>query len=344
MNGPHSEVCDAVRDICGKAGRAVIEPVSVELISGGKSNLTYRVRYGPERWVLRRPPLGDRPRGAHDMAREFRVMNALADTTVPVPRTIGFIDLAPTLGCPAYLMEEVAGDVLRTRGQLEAIPETGRAELGEALVATLVALHEVDPAAVGLQDLGDPEGFLRRQLARWTRELDRVDTPDRRAFTEIVGLLERDLPRTSEAAIVHGDYRLDNVMVDHRGFTRIAAVLDWEMATHGDPLADLGTLVTFCEEPGHAPNPVTGGLTNFPGFPTGPETAEMYLSARDASGRELAWYVMFCQFKLAVILEQIAQRHRRGHTRGEGFDGISELPPALLSRTLDIWHEGRYRM
>jgi aminoglycoside phosphotransferase (APT) family kinase protein len=305
-------------------------PLRAELISGGKSNLTYRMTDGTRRWILRRPPLGHVFSGAHDVGREYRVMTALRDSPVPVPVTRVNCTDDIVLGARFYLTDEVAGDVLRTPELVAALTEADRRQLGYALIDTLAALHDVDAAAVGLADLGRPDGFLRRQVDRWTRQYHAIMIRELPHIGEIIDVLSGSLPDSGPPSIVHGDFRIDNVIVDAAGPGRILAVLDWEMATLGDPLADLGTFLSFWDEPGAPVNPVTGGLTAFPGFPTAAEVVERYATRRGVTVGRVDWYRVFAQFKLAVILEQIYVRHLQGGTRGEGFDNVGDMVISLL--------------
>jgi len=308
-------------------GRAL----AVELISGGKSNLTFSVTDGSGRWILRRPPLGTYSRGAHDVAREYRVMEALRDTDVPVPRVRLSCEDADVIGAPFYLMDEVDGVVLRRRDQVARIGEQDRADLGLALVDTLAALHEVSYAAVGLSGLGRPDGYLTRQIDRWERQFFAVTDRDPVMAREIVAALRRSQPATHSSSIVHGDFRIDNVMVDRERPGTILAVLDWEMATLGDPLADLGMLAMFWDEPGRPFNPITGGLTAFPGFGSVSRLVERYAERRQLDVGQIGWYLCFSQFKLAVILEQIHVRHTAGLSLGDGFDGVDRMVDQLLN-------------
>jgi len=302
------------------------------LLEGGRSNLTYAVTDGTSRWVVRRPPLGHVLATAHDMAREHRVVSALAATPVPVPGTVLLCEDPEVIGAPFYVMDFVPGVPYRDEEQLRAIgPEpTRRAVL--TLVDTLVDLHRVDPAAVGLADFGRPEGFLDRQLRRWGKQL--------------AASRSRELPSSPAAAVVHGDYRLDNVLMDIAaqdpggvsgargpGGVRLTAVLDWEMSTLGDPLTDLGLLVMYTEQRGTGglPAPTTGGA---PGHPSPGEIVRRYA---ERSGRDVAavdWYTAFAYFKLAVILEGIHYRWTLGQTVGPGFDRIGEAVPVFIDRGL----------
>ncbi|MCF3121386.1 phosphotransferase family protein [Streptomyces arenae] len=309
-------------------------PLTARLIEGGRSNLTYAVSDGASRWVVRRPPLGHVLATAHDMKREHRVIEALHPTDVPVPAPVLLSEAAEgnaALGAPFYVMEFVDGTPYRTAEQLAPLgPErTRNAVLG--LVDTLVDLHAVDPAAVGLGDFGRPDGFLDRQLRRWGKQLDASRNRDLAGIDELHAALGRALPASPAPAVVHGDFRLDNVLIGEDD--RIKAVLDWEMSTLGDPLTDLGLLVMYSAklEVPDSPVSTTAGA---PGHPDPAELIERYAarSGRDVSG--VAWYTAFAWFKLAVILEGIHYRYTLGQTVGAGFDRIGELVPVFIEHGL----------
>ncbi|MFF3213976.1 phosphotransferase family protein [Streptomyces sp. NPDC002886] len=311
------------------------------LIEGGRSNLTYEVGDGSSRWVVRRPPLGHVLATAHDMRREHRVIAALHGTAVPVPEPLLLCEDEAVLGAPFYVMEYVDGVPFRTAGQLAALgPErTRRAVLG--LVDTLVDLHAVDPEAVGLGDFGRPEGFLDRQLRRWGKQLAASRGRELAGIDELHGALGRTLPESPAPTVVHGDFRLDNVLIGDSGdgTDRIRAVLDWEMSTLGDPLTDLGLLVMYSSDLGLTDSPVST-TSGAPGHPAPAELIERYAarSGRDAS--QVAWYTAFAWFKLAVILEGIHYRFTLGQTVGAGFDRIGELVPVFIEHGLTTLQEG----
>lgn len=310
----------------------VAGPLRGELILGGHSNLTYRLDDGVHRWVLRRPPLGHVLATAHDMAREFRVMTALADTAVPVPRTVLLHQDPEALGAPFYLMAEVPGTVYRTAAQTEALgPEPARA-LSFALVDVLVALHAVDPDAAGLADFGRPDGFMRRQVVRWRKQLDASRSHEVPDLDRLHGRLAASVPHSPRGAIVHGDYRLDNTIVAPDG--AIAGVVDWEMATLGDPLADLGLFVVYWDGAANLPGGGIGGITPAAGFASTGELVARYAagSGRDVSA--LPWYTAFGYFKLAVIVEGIHFRYLRQQTVGAGFEHFGALAAPLAARGL----------
>ncbi|WP_405410713.1 phosphotransferase family protein [Streptomyces decoyicus] len=312
-------------------------PLRARLIEGGRSNLTYRVSDGAASWVVRRPPLGHVLATAHDMRREHRVISALHTTPVPVPETLLLCEDESVIGAPFYVMELVEGVPYRTAGQLAPLgPERTRAVV-LSLVDTLVDLHAVDPEAVGLGDFGRPEGFLERQLRRWGKQLSASKNRDLAGIDELHEALGRALPASPAPAVVHGDYRLDNVLVG--ADDTIKAVLDWEMSTLGDPLTDLGLLVMYSSDLGLPESPVST-TSGAPGHPSPAELIERYAarSGRDTSA--IAWYTAFAWFKLAVILEGIHYRFTLGQTVGAGFDRIGELVPVFIDHGLTTLKEG----
>ncbi|WP_017545038.1 phosphotransferase family protein [Nocardiopsis prasina] len=312
----------------------VAGPLRGRVITGGKSNLTYTVTDGTGSWVVRRPPLGHVLATAHDMPREYRVMTALRETAVPVPRTHLLCEDTDVLGAPFYVMEHMAGTPLRTLDEIAPLGAPGVRAVADSLITTLGELHAVAPGEVGLDDFGRPAGFLERQVRRWSRQLEASRSRDLPGIDELRDRLAATLPEQGAPAIVHGDYRLDNVLVTRDG--RLTAVLDWEMATLGDPLVDLGLMLVYREQP------VTGGgrpATSAEGFPSSPELARMYAAATGRDVSRLGWYVAFGCFKLAVIAEGIHYRHERGLTVGSGFDGIGDVVVPLVRRAHSVLRE-----
>ena len=312
----------------------------VELISGGRSNLTYLVTAGDAELVLRRPPLGHVLPTAHDMAREFTVISALRGTDVPVPATVHLCTDPDVLGVTFYLMERVRGPIVRTEfppGYADSPDEKRR--VGQKLVSTLVKLHAVDWKAVGLSEFGHPEGFMARQIRRWKQQWERSMTRPLPIMDDLITRLEADLPESPAPAIVHGDFRLDNVILDERDPANILAVLDWEMSTIGDPLADLGLMLVYWPQSDDMAEfrDSFGAITATaaPGFPTREEVIEQYAheSGRDVS--RIWFYWAFGFFKLAVVLEGIHARFLQGKTLGEGFDSIGERVSPLVM--LGLW-------
>ena len=309
-------------------------PLTAALISGGKSNLTYRLTDGNHRWVLRRPPLGHVLATAHDMAREHRVISALAPTTVPVPTVHLLCEDAEVIGAPFYLMDEVQGTVYRTAEDAAGLsPERART-LSFRLIDVLAELHAVNPGEVGLADFGRPDGYLERQVSRWHRQFEASRSRDIAGMEELQQRLSEGVPAAQRAAVVHGDYRLDNTIA--AADDTIAAVLDWEMATLGDPLADLGLMKVYWDIAGRMPgNPVAGAVDPELGFPAMRELEERYAATTGLDLTPLPWYTAFGQYKLAVIAEGIHYRFIQGKTVGDGFSHLGAMVPPLVALALD---------
>jgi len=315
----------------------------IRLISGGRSNLTYRLDLGDASVVLRRPPLGHVLPTAHDMSREYRVLTALAGTDIPVPTPIAFCADIEVVGAPFYLMGYVEGEVLRTKDDgAHLTPEQAR-ELSEQLVDMLAAIHAVDVDAVGLTGFGRPEGYMARQLARWQRQWELSNTRDMPGYDDLVRRLAAGLPESAEGTLVHGDLRLDNMLVRIEPTPTIAAVVDWEMSTLGDPMADLGLTLMYWTDPGEDDwlrLSEGGSVTTVPGFLRRAEAAARYaeLTGRDISG--IGYYLAFGCFKLAVVLEGIHARFLQNKTVGEGFEREGPAVPKLIERAHRLLDEG----
>jgi aminoglycoside phosphotransferase (APT) family kinase protein len=306
-------------------------PLRATHIAGGRSNLTYIVSDGATEYVLRRPPLGHVLATAHDMVREHTVISALRNTAVPVPETYLLCTDASVLGAPFYLMEKVSGEVLRTRRQTDPLPEQARHDIAYAMIDTLAVLHGVDPYAVGLGSFGKPEGFLTRQVRRWAGQLEKSRNRDLPGADELRDQLAASVPESPAPAIVHGDFRLDNLLVDPAS-RRVTAVLDWEMATLGDPLADLGLLVTYWDVLGDIGegNPIATAIGPAAGFPSAADLLERYASRSPVDLSALPWYTALACYKLAVVLEGIHYRYIHGQTVGAGFDQIGTMVLPLI--------------
>jgi len=312
--------------------RRLGRPLSVSLLSGGRSNLTYRLSAGGEQWVMRRPPLGHVLETAHDMHREYRVMHALAPTAVPVPGTVCYIDDRSVLGAEFYVMNLVDGVVYRTAEEMAALSPAEAKVLSYAFIDSLADLHLVDYAAAGLADFGRPDGYLERQVRRWTRQLGASHSRDIAGFDQLGARLAACIPPTARTSIVHGDFRLDNAIVDRTDPSRILAILDWEMATLGDPLSDLGLFYLYWEGWGGLDNPIAATPAEIPGYPPWSSLAERYASRTGTQLSDFDWYESFAIFKFAVICEGIYYRHINGLAIGEGFDKIGAMVPELVLR------------
>jgi aminoglycoside phosphotransferase (APT) family kinase protein len=301
--------------------------LKAQLIVGGRSNLTYRLNDDHQHWALRRPPLGHVLPTAHDMAREFTVISALHGSEVPVPKPIALCQDRDVLGMPFYLMSFVDGIVVE---RPELVPDKATAtRISEQLVDTLVALHSIAPEQVGLSGFGRPDGYLQRQVARWHRQFQASVPDGHQQEQQVVDELQTDIPTKSTAGIVHGDYRLTNVLFD-RQLAGIEAVVDWEMATLGDPLTDLGLLYVYHERVANTDSV----MPNFPSEQGFLSPDQMIARYAERSGRELAelnWYIAFGYFKLGVIAAGIHARYQQGLTVGAGFEVFGELRDSTLA-------------
>jgi aminoglycoside phosphotransferase (APT) family kinase protein len=303
-----------------------------EVIAGGKSNLTYRVADASTVWALRRPPLAHVLPTAHDMVREFRVISALASTGVPVAQAVALCEDPAVLGAPFYLMGFVDGVVFDRPQALARLDADSARTTCEQLVDTLVTLHAVDPVEVGLGEFGRPDGFLARQIKRWHGQWDASETQPRAQLGAVVDRLGASMPQPSAPAIVHGDYRLTNVMFSP-DLEHIAAVVDWEMATLGDPLTDVGLLVVY-QTLSADDDFVMPRMSPDDGFLSPEEMVHRYGAGSERDLTDLDWYVGFGYFKLAVVAEGIHHRYLQGKTVGAGFDHFGAAVPQLLEAAL----------
>jgi aminoglycoside phosphotransferase (APT) family kinase protein len=326
------QVASLARIIESALHRRLDRPLSASLLSGGRSNLTYRVSGGGEQWVMRRPPLGHVLETAHDMHREYCVMHALAPTAVPVPDTVCYIQDRSVLGAEFYVMDLVDGVVYRTAEEMAALSPASAQALSYAFIDSMADLHLVDYAAAGLADFGRPDGYLERQVRRWTRQLAASRSRDIAGFDELGARLAAFIPPSTRVSIVHGDFRLDNAIVDRADPSRIMAILDWEMATLGDPLSDLGLFYLYWEGWGGLDNPIAATPAEIPGYPSWSSLAERYASRTGTKLSDFDWYESFAIFKFAVICEGIYYRHINGLAVGEGFDKIGAMVPELVLR------------
>ena len=301
-----------------------VGPYSWEIIAGGHSNLTFLVTdANGRRLVLRRPPLAHGLASAHDMAREHRIISALNRSSVPVPTTVGLCEDDRINGAPFYVMEYVDGHVVRDVEAAErSLSEPARTRASESLADTLAAIHEVDLVSVGLNDLGRHEDYLARQLRRWYGQWEQQRTRDLSLIDDVHAVLIANLPAQQAATIVHGDYRLDNTMVDDDG--NVCAVLDWEICTLGDPLADIAMLAVYWTGPTDTQSAWESGATTAAGFWDRNQLIERYAQS---SGRDLGnfdLYMAFANWKLACILEGVYARYLGGAL---GERNTSELEP-----------------
>ncbi|MEO8323114.1 MAG: phosphotransferase family protein [Actinomycetota bacterium] len=314
--------------------------IRVERHKAGHSNETFFVDRGDARYVLRRPPAGAFLPSAHDVGREFTVLSALEGTVARSPRTILRCEDDSIIGAPFYLMERIDGVVIRADLR-KFLPQDDRWKVGEELVDALVELHSVDPASVGLADFGKPTGYLERQLRRWNGQLE-LTLPFTRPLPDLekVGEWLRDnIPSSPPSTLVHGDYKLDNVMFAPEGPARLNAILDWEMSTIGDPLADLGWMISFWSESDDPGGDMFADLTNVtvqPGFSRRKDLIARYEERSGTDVRALDWYRIMATWKLAILLEGSYARHLAGATDDPFFARMEEGVPALARRGLAL--------
>jgi aminoglycoside phosphotransferase (APT) family kinase protein len=309
-----------------------------EVIPGGRSNLTYIVDDGQRRFVVRRPPLAHVLPTAHDMAREYRVLAALQGTGIPVPQVIALCEDDSVIGSRFYVMEWIDGHVIRDTLPAE-FPDTleTRREMSSALIATLLQLHAIDPDAVGLADFGHPDGFLARQVRRWWQQWEASKTRELPSIETLRTRLDETVPTPSAPGIVHGDYRLDNVMYAPADPSRIVAVIDWEMCTIGDPLCDVGLLCVYWadDESEAAARTLHGrAITVEDGFAKRADLLRDYAAGTERDLTSLEWYIALGAYKLAIIAEGITARYQMGMTVGEGFETMGEMVPAVVDSGL----------
>lgn len=323
-----------LRDAVPEAGG----DLSATLLAGGKSNLTYAVTDGRSEWIVRRPPLGHVLATAHDMAREYKVLAALQTTDVPVPSTHAFCSDPDVLGAEFYVMERVQGRTYRYARELEPLGPERTRQISAGLVDTLATLHAVDPAVVGLADFGRAEGFLERQVNRWHKQLQASYSRDLPAADELHARLVAHIPAESVAGIVHGDFRLDNVLVDDQD--RSVAVIDWEMATLGDPLTDLALMVVYGRLGAAMPGGEVVDAASASGYLTEDEILARYAAGSDRDLSNFGFYLGLASYKLAAIMEGIHFRHLSGQTVGDGFAGIGEVVHPLLDAGLTAMEKG----
>ncbi len=305
-------------------------PFTFDLVAGGRSNLTYRVTDAAGRpFVVRRPPVSNVLPTAHDMGREFTVLSALGPTAVPVPETYALCEDATVTGAPFTVMEFVDGHILRDEEAALTVAEDVRRRAAHSLVDTLADLHEVDIDAVGLSGFGRREGYVARQLQRWHGQFSSSpmgDQPGPAVVDPVHELLSARIPEQQGVGIVHGDFRLDNTVVDDSG--TVAAVLDWEISTIGDPLADLGLLLVYWTEPDDEANLLGVAPTRLPGFGDRAGLLARYAARSERDLSEIGFYRAFGLWKLACILQGVASRYAAGAAAGDR-SGVDQLAPQV---------------
>jgi aminoglycoside phosphotransferase (APT) family kinase protein len=318
-------------------------PLTVRQYPSGHSNLTYAVSLGNKEFVLRRPPFGSKVKSAHDMGREFRVLSRLHGVYPPAPEVLCYCDDESVLGATFYLMKPIRGVILRRDppAGLQFSADTAQ-RLSESLIDNLACLHRLDYGAIGLADLGKPQGYLERQVHRWIERYHGSRTHDLPEVGRISSWMNGHLPPSSDAALIHNDYKYDNVVLDSQDIAKIVGVLDWEMCTIGDPLSDLGTTLAYWIDPNDPDElqKIRWGPTNFPGSLTRAELVQRYTKAAARDVSNMVFYLVFARFKIAVIIQQIYYRYHLGLTNDPRFASMPELIKNLLLASLRTAESG----
>jgi len=318
------------------AGEDVKRPLVSTLLVGGRSNLTYRVTDGQHSWVLRRPPMGGLTSSAHDVLREFRVGSALQQTEVPVARTVVADSSDELLGAPFTVVSFVPGTTVRSRADMSGWSDPEVAACTTGLVETLVALHQVDFHSVGLGDFGRTSGYAARQLRRWSGQWLEMDA--RHPLAEkLFDILHRNVPEQATCSLVHGDYRVDNVLLDSDDVGRVLAVVDWELSTLGDPVADVALMCAYR----HPALDAVLGLEAAWASHRFPSPERLRAEYEEQAARRLDnwnFHMALAYYKLASITQGIAHRHRLGATAGEGYERAADAIPQFLEAGLDAVH------
>jgi len=316
----------------------------VRQFPSGHSNLTYSLSLGSRELVLRRPPFGSKVKSAHDMSREFRVLSKLHSVYPPAPEVFLYCDDESVIGAPFYVMKPIHGVILRNHVPLALdFPAEKARRLSESFVDNLIRLHRVDYAAVSLSDLGKPEGYLERQVRGWTERYYGSKTNDYPEVEKISAWMQEHMPSTRGVSLIHNDYKYDNVVLDSSDITAIVGVLDWEMCTIGDPLTDLGTTLAYWID-ARDPEELQKnrwGPTNVPGSLTRAEIVHDYARKTGIDPSQIAFYLAFARFKLAVIVQQIYYRYHQGLTKDERFASMPEIIQMLLRASLHTAQTGK---
>jgi aminoglycoside phosphotransferase (APT) family kinase protein len=319
------------------------DEITVAQFARGYSNLTYLIRIGEHELVLRRPPLGANIATAHDMGREVQVLTGLAKVYAHVPRVLLYCQDPKLIGAPFYLMERIQGVVLRADDpHRPTLAPESMARLATNVIDNLAAIHALDYTAAGLADLGKPAGYVARQVQGWTRRYHAAQTDSLPDLEKAMNWLAAHQPSESGAALIHNDYKYDNLILDPNDLTRLVAVLDWEMCTLGDPLMDLGTTLAYWMEPGDPPALVEMfGLTTLPGNPTRTAVVERYAKASGQQPFDPLFYYVYGLVKIGVILQQIYHRYRQGQSQDARFARLGGAVAACGLVAAEAMHKRR---
>jgi aminoglycoside phosphotransferase (APT) family kinase protein len=313
------------------------QPMTVQQFPGGAANLTYLLKFGQREYVLRRPPLGPVAPKSHDMAREFTVLSVLHEAFPPAPRAFHFCDDPEVIGAPFLIMERREGVVIRREMPPHFADDSAR-QMSLALVDRLVDFHAVDFAALGLSDLGKPEGFVARQIEGWYGRWQKAKVDEIPVIEEVYQWLLTNIPAEGAPSLLHNDYKLDNAMFSADDPSNLVAIFDWDMCTLGDPLCDLGTLLAYWTESDDPP--VLSGLLSMPspkhGFLTRAELVERYAERSGRSVDAIRFYHVLALYRLAIIIAQIYVRYHHGQTQDERFAGFGDLIPIIAAHAQSV--------
>jgi len=318
--------------------------LDIQQFPAGFSNLTYLIHFADQELVLRKPPLGAKIKSGHDMGREFRVLAGLGSIYHKIPKVHAYCDDPAVLGTPFYLMQRVRGIILRPKMQANRYPDaTTMARISRSLVKTLVELHQLDYRAAGLADLGKPDGYVDRQVAGWTKRYAKSKTDHLEEVDQVALWLEAEKQSSGRTALIHNDFKYDNVILDGIDPTSIIAILDWEMCTLGDPLMDLGTTLGYWVNDDDPPwlQKLSLSPTVIPGNLSRSEFADLYLKETGQSDTDLIFYYVFGLFKIGVIVQQIYLRYQQGHTQDERFANLIRVVKGLNVHAKQVIDKGR---
>jgi aminoglycoside phosphotransferase (APT) family kinase protein len=319
-------------------------PIVVDQFPSGFSNLTYLLRAGDQELVLRRPPFGAQAKGGHDMSREYRILSHLIDVYPKVPRPLVYTEDTSVIGAPFYVMERLKGLILRSSKAKEiGLSADAMRQLSEALVDALADLHHLDYTAAGLADLGKPDGYVRRQVEGWIERYRKAQTDEIAAMDQIAEWMPLNMPPEKGAALIHNDFKYDNLVLDPADPSRIIGVLDWEMATLGDPMMDLGTTLAYWVDPDDTPELQALAFvpTFLPGNLNRAQIADRYAAATGAELSDMVFYFVFGLFKLGVIAQQIYARYKQGFTKDERFGALIHGVRAVSATGVKALDKGR---
>ncbi len=300
-------------------------PFKIRQYPSGYSNLTYQISWGDTNWILRRPPIGAQVKSGHDMHREYKILSGLSTIYDLAPKPLAFCDDSSVLSAPFYIMERIDGIILRT-GLPDAMQPDRQtmARIARSFIHTLAALHKLDYAKAGLKDLGKPEGYVQRQITGWIKRYKQAKTDQIPAMDQVGSWLQQHQPPETSPSLIHNDFKYDNLVLAPDNWAEVIGILDWEMATIGDPLMDLGTTLGYWVEPDDPPAMQALKLspTTLPGNPTRATLAAWYCEASGKPIKDLVFYYVYGLFKIGVIVQQIYARYKQGHTKDKRFAGL----------------------